>query len=170
MYPPAVKRGQYYRLFTSGLIHANYQHLLFNMLTLYFFGQAIESILQTIAGKFGFLIFYSSALIVSDIPSYVKNRNNSSYASLGASGGVSAIVFAYILFAPWSWFQFPPVPAIVYGIIYLIYSAYMSKKGRDNIGHDAHFWGALYGIAFIIISEPNVARYFFQLLLHPHGP
>jgi membrane associated rhomboid family serine protease len=170
MYPPAVDRGQFWRLLTSGFIHADWQHLLFNMLTLYFFGEAIEAVMQTIAGPFGFWGLYLGGILVSDIPSYLKNRGNSRYASLGASGGVSSVVFAFILFAPWSWFSFPPVPAIVYGIGYLWYCVYMSKRGSDNVNHDAHFWGALYGIVFTIVAQPTVLTYFFNQLMHPQGP
>jgi membrane associated rhomboid family serine protease len=170
LYPPAVNRGQYYRFLTSGFIHADMQHLLFNMLTLYFFGEAIEGLLTAFVGKWAFLTLYLGAIVVSDIPSYLKNRHNAHYASLGASGGVSAIVFAYILFAPWSWFAFPPVPAIVFGIGYMWYSIYMSKKGTDNVNHDAHLWGALFGIAFIFINMPEQVLGFIQRLMDVQGP
>ncbi len=170
MYPPAIEKGQFYRFLTSGFIHADYNHLIFNMLTLYFFGRAVESVMGEISGKLGFLALYLGGIIVSDIPSYLKNRHNSSYASIGASGGVSSVVFAYILFAPWQWFAFPPVPAIVYGAGYLAYCVYMSKKGSDGINHDAHFWGAIYGIVFTIINEPKLASFFVNQLMHPHGP
>jgi membrane associated rhomboid family serine protease len=146
------------------------QHLLFNMLTLYFFGEAIEGLLTAFVGKWAFLTLYLGAIVVSDIPSYLKNRHNAHYASLGASGGVSAIVFAYILFAPWSWFAFPPVPAIVFGIGYMWYSIYMSKKGTDNVNHDAHLWGALFGIAFIFINMPEQVLGFIQRLMDVQGP
>lgn len=170
LYPPAVNRGQYYRFLTSGFIHADMQHLLFNMLTLYFFGQGIEKLLSAYVGKWAFLTLYLGAIIVSDIPSYLKNKHNASYASLGASGGVSAIVFAYIIFAPWSWFAFPPVPAILFGIGYMWYSIYMSKKGTDNVNHDAHLWGALFGIAFIFINMPDQVLGFIQRLMDVQGP
>ncbi|MES2647891.1 MAG: rhomboid family intramembrane serine protease [Bacteroidota bacterium] len=170
MYPPAVNKGQYYRLLTSGFIHADFNHLIFNMLTLYFFGRTVEEAMGTIIGKYGFLALYLGGIIVSDIPSYLKNRNNNHYASLGASGGVSAVVFSFIMFAPWAWFAFPPVPAIVYGIGYLFYCIYMSKKGGDGINHDAHFWGALYGVVFTLINEPKMGGYFLNQLMHPQGP
>lgn len=170
MYPPAVNRGQYYRLLTSGFIHADYSHLLFNMLTFYFFGQPIEGVLHRELGMWAFPLFYVLAIVVSDIPSYLKHKNDSNYASLGASGGVSAVVFAYIMFAPWAWFAFPPLPAIVYGIGYLIYCVYMGRRGGDNINHDAHFYGALFGIAFIFVTMPEQFKYFLELLMHPQGP
>ncbi|CAN5710533.1 rhomboid family intramembrane serine protease [soil metagenome] len=170
MYPPAINKGQYYRLLTSGFIHADYSHLIFNMLTLFFFGKFVEQAMGSIIGKYGFLALYLGGIIVSDIPSYIKHRNDNNYSSLGASGGVSSVVFAFIMFAPWAWFAFPPVPAILYGIGYLVYCVYMGKKGGDNINHDAHFWGALYGIVFVIISEPKMGAYFLDQLMHPQGP
>lgn len=170
-HPPAVQqKKQWYRFVTCGFIHADFQHLIFNMLTLYFFGTVVEEYYQMTLGSFGFYTFYLLAIIVSEIPSYIKNRNNSRYYSLGASGGVSAVVFSYILFAPWQWFTFPPIPAILYGVGYLIYSVYMSKKQKDNINHDAHFWGAIFGIVFTIILNPKVIDYFLDQITHPKLP
>jgi membrane associated rhomboid family serine protease len=170
MYPPEINRGQYWRLLTSGFIHADYMHLFFNMLTLYFFGGPIEGVLSMYVGKWAFLAMYLGAILISDIPSYLKHRHNPRYASLGASGGVSAVVFSYIIFAPWSWFTFPPLPAIVFGIGYLWYCVYMSKKGGDNINHEAHFWGALFGVIFIFITMPGQATAFLERLMHPQWP
>lgn len=170
MYPPEVNRGQYYRFLTSGFIHADWQHLIFNMITLWSFGQAMEGILNSIAGRFGFLIFYATAVIVSDIPSYLKNRNNSRYASLGASGGVSAVMFGFILFRPWAWFSFPPLPAIIFAVVYVIYSQYASRRGNTGINHDAHLFGGLYGVLFIIIARPQVVSLFINELMHPRWP
>jgi membrane associated rhomboid family serine protease len=170
LYPPAINRGQYYRFLTSGFIHANWQHLLFNMITLYFFGEAIEAVLVTYVGKWAFLALYLGGIIISDIPSYLKNKHNSGYASLGASGGVSSVVFAFIIFAPWSWFAFPPVPAILYGVAYMWYSVYMSKRGGDHINHDAHLWGSIFGVVFIFINMPEQLPGFLERLLDVKGP
>ena len=169
MYPPAINRGQFYRLLTSGFLHADFMHLLFNMLTLWFFGRLLEEQYFYRFGKYTYLIFYLLAIVVSDIPSYVKNKNNSNYASLGASGGVSAILFAFIMLAPWStiYLFFLPVPAIVFGVVYLVYSQYMAKKGGDNINHDAHFWGAMFGIAGILILDRQAIPRFIELIQHP---
>ncbi|MCB0716484.1 MAG: rhomboid family intramembrane serine protease [Chitinophagaceae bacterium] len=170
-YPPAItQQNQWYRFITSGFLHADYTHLFFNMLTLYFFGSGMEKFYDAQIGKLGFLIFYLAGIIVSSIPTYIKHRNDAGYRSLGASGGVSAVVFAYVLFAPWSWFTFPPLPAIVYAVIYIYYSVYMSKKGTDNINHDAHLWGAAFGVVFTLILEPRVLDYFLQQITHPRGP
>ena len=172
-WPPAItKKFQYYRFVTCGLIHADYMHLIFNMLTLYFFGTIMEAHYQGELGlqKWYYLALYIGALIVSNIPTYLKHRNDYNYRSLGASGAVSAVLFAFILLRPWQQIIVLvfPVPAIVYGGIFLLYSAYMSKKGGDNVNHDAHFYGALFGILFTIAVRPEVINIFMNELKHPH--
>lgn len=166
MWPYMVKEHkQYYRFITAGVVHADYMHLGFNMLTMWFFGKYIETIFQQLfGGKIYFLVFYILALIVSDIPSYVRHRNNYSYRSIGASGAVSAVVFAFILFQPWAKIVVfvIPMPAILYGALFLGYSVYMSRRGGDGINHDAHFWGAVFGIVFPLCIRPELAGYFIQ--------
>jgi membrane associated rhomboid family serine protease len=170
-YPPAItKQHQWYRFITSGFLHADYMHLFFNMFTLYFFGTGMEGLYNAYLGPAGFLIFYLAAIIVSGIPSFIKHRNDFYYRSLGASGGVSAVVFAYVLFAPWNWFTFPPLPAIIYAVLYVWYSIYMAKKGSDNINHDAHLWGAAFGVAFTLAMDPKILDYFLSQVTHPQGP
>ena len=168
-WPPAVKRGEYYRFLSHALIHADGAHLLFNMLTLYFFGRAMEGFYERLLGPFGFALFYAGAVVVAILPSYFANRDNPSYRSLGASGGVSAVLFAYILINPWAtilvWFL--PVPAILYAVAYVAYSIYMDRQRSDNINHSAHLWGAAYGIAFTVLAAPRVISYFFEQLTHP---
>jgi membrane associated rhomboid family serine protease len=171
-WPPAInKNHQYYRFITCGLIHADYMHLIFNMLTLYFFGTFMEAHYQGELGlqKWYYLALYIGALIVSNIPTYLKHRNDYNYRSLGASGAVSAVLFAFILLYPWQRIVVLvfPVPAIVYGVLFLVYSAYMSRKGGDNVNHDAHFYGALFGILFTIAVSPDVAGDFWNKLIHP---
>ena len=171
-WPPAIsKKHQYYRFITCGLIHADYMHLIFNMLTLYFFGTFMEAHYQGELGlqKWYYLALYIGALIVSNIPTYLKHRNDYNYRSLGASGAVSAVLFAFILLYPWQRIVVLvfPVPAIVYGVLFLVYSAYMSRKGGDNVNHDAHFYGALFGILFTIAVSPGVAGDFWNKLMHP---
>jgi membrane associated rhomboid family serine protease len=166
MWPYMVKEHkQYYRFITAGLVHADYMHLGFNMLTMWFFGKFIEMAFQDLfGGKIYFLVFYVLALIVSDIPSYFRHRNNYSYRSIGASGAVSAVVFAFILFQPWAKIVVfvIPMPAILYGALFLGYSVYMSRRGGDGINHDAHFWGAVFGIVFPLVIRPQLAEYFIQ--------
>lgn len=172
-WPPAIsKKNQYYRFITCGLIHADYMHLIFNMVTLYFFGTIMEAHYQGELGlqKWYYLALYIGALIVSNIPTYLKHRNDDEYRSLGASGAVSAVLFAFILLSPWQQIIVIvfPVPAIIYGVLFLIYSAYMSRKGGDHVNHDAHFYGALFGILFTIAVRPDVIDIFWNELKHPH--
>ncbi|WP_230661745.1 rhomboid family intramembrane serine protease [Psychrobacter sp. I-STPA10] len=169
-YPPAIKQGQWDRFLTHGFIHADSMHLLFNMFTLYFFGKAIESLYSNFLGGYGFVAMYLLAIIVAIIPSYLKNQNNPRYLSLGASGGVSAVLFAYILIAPWSTlylFAVLPIPAIIFAIAYVGYSIYADKKGNSNINHLAHLWGGAFGVIATIALEPSIIPHFINALLHP---
>lgn len=165
-YPPAVTvNKQYYRFVTCGFIHADIMHLAFNMLSLYFFSD-VETIFGMIFGDSGRLLFltmYLLALIVSLLPTYFKNRNNYHYRSLGASGAVSAVVFAGIMLAPTAkmgLFFIPPIiPGFIFGPLYLLFSAYLDRKGGDNINHSAHLWGALFGVAFLIVAGALSQKY-----------
>jgi membrane associated rhomboid family serine protease len=159
-YPPAVTQNkQWYRFFTCGLIHADAGHLIFNMLSLYLFGRFVEAKFIEIfgaTGKWLYLLMYVTALLVSLVPTFFKNKNNYYYRSLGASGAVSAIVFAGLMIAPYvevGFFIIPPIiPGFIFGPLYLLVSALLDRRGRDNINHSAHIWGALYGVVFIIIA------------------
>ncbi|HRE52084.1 MAG TPA: rhomboid family intramembrane serine protease [Flavitalea sp.] len=166
-YPPAITHNkQYYRFFTCGFIHADIAHLAFNMISLYLFGEFVEQRFIDIFGNTGKLLYialYLSALAVSLFPTYLKNRNNAYYRSLGASGAVSAVVFAGLMIAPYikvGFFFIPPIiPGFVFGPLYLLISAYLDKKGGGNINHSAHLWGALYGVAFLIIAGKLSGEY-----------
>ena len=169
-YPPAVGRGQWYRFFTCGLIHADMPHLLFNMFALYIFGEGristpegpvfmgLEFQFVEIFGAKGKLIYlamYVLALAASVIPTYFKNKDNYHYRSLGASGAVSAVIFAHILFHPLAGMGLFFIPVYIagflFGIIYLAVSSWLDRKGQGNINHSAHIFGALFGIGFTII-------------------
>lgn len=173
-------RGEYYRFVTSGFIHADWGHLLINMFVLYTFGEQMEHIFAQLIfgpvyGRLVYIAFYLSAVVVANIPSYFRYQDTYAYSALGASGATSALVFAIIPFIPWEWFIFPPLPAILVAVGYLWYSSYMDKRGMDNIGHNAHFWGAVYGLVFIIaasfILQPSLIDYFLQqLLAGPKAP
>lgn len=159
-YPPAIThRNQWYRFITCGLIHADVGHLLFNMLSLYLFGRFVEDGFSQIFnenGKWLYLLLYVTSLFVCLLPTYFRNRNNYNYRSLGASGAVSAVVFAGLMLAPdvqVGFFILPPIiPGFIFGPLYLLVSALLDRKGGTNINHSAHFWGALYGVLFIIIA------------------
>ncbi len=171
LWPPAVAgNGQYHRLVTYGLVHADFQHLLFNMITLFFFGRVIEQFYGAFTGGFGFVFLYVSALLVSILPTYLKHRNDRNYRSLGASGAVSAVLFAFILLKPWAVIYLLyviPVPAVVYALAYVAYSIYSERQGGDNINHSAHLWGAAYGVAFTLAIEPRVFGGFLEALARP---
>jgi membrane associated rhomboid family serine protease len=175
-WPPAISmRRQYYRFLTCGFIHADLMHLAFNMITLYFFGRGLELYYMGRLGlqHYYFTLLYLSAIIVANIPSYLKQRDNYNYRSLGASGGVCAVLFAFILIDPWETLQLfglVDVPAIAYAVLFLAYTIYMSRRGGDNVNHDAHLWGAIYGVVFTIIAHPRVVNTFFNELSHPRFP
>ncbi len=170
--PYLVKnKKEYFRFLSSGFLHANWAHLIINMLVLYSFGMAVEKYYKDIFGITGNLYFiglYLGAIIVSDIPTYLKHKNSSHYLSLGASGAVSAVLFTSILFNPlgkiYIWGMLP-VPGIILGVLYLIYSAQMAKRSQDNINHGAHFYGALYGIVYTLVFEPKVFLHFINQLI-----
>ncbi|MFZ1528764.1 MAG: rhomboid family intramembrane serine protease [Ferruginibacter sp.] len=156
MHPYTVKRNnEYHRMITSGFLHADYMHLFFNMFTLYFFGQAVETIFNRygLGGNAAYLLLYFIGLVVSDIPSYLKHQNDYNYRSLGASGAVSAVVFAAIVFNPWSSIYIYgaiKISAALYAVLYIVYCVYMGKRGGDNVNHDAHLWGSLFGLVFTL--------------------
>ncbi len=170
LWPPAIDRQkQYDRLVTHGFIHADGQHLLFNMITLFFFGRAIEPVFVDRIGMLGFAAFYLSAIVMAIMPTYFRHQKDANYRSLGASGAVSAVLFSFILFAPWSliFLVFIPVPAILYAVAYIGYSIWMDRRGGDNVNHSAHLWGAAYGMLFTVMMEPRVASTFMARLLSP---
>lgn len=171
LWPPAVERKrEWWRLLSYGLVHADWSHLLFNMITLFFFGSAIAQLFTASMGLLGFPLFYAGALLVSILPSYLHNRGNSRYRSLGASGAVSAVMFSYILLAPWSMIIVfvIPVPAILYAVLYTVYTVMADRQGGDNINHNAHLTGAAYGVLVTMIVAPRAFPFFLQQLAHPH--
>ncbi|TWV83986.1 rhomboid family intramembrane serine protease [Moraxella sp. VT-16-12] len=169
--PLMVKKGQIDRFITYGFIHAHGWHLFFNMFTLFFFGQAIERLYIAKFGYLGFLGFYVAAIIFSVLPDFIKSGNgHTRTVLLGASGGVSAVLFAFVLLAPWQliyFFAVIPVPAIIFAILYVAYSIYAYKKGNDNIGHLAHMAGAVFGVVATIAIEPALLLHFIGELLNP---
>lgn len=167
LHPFSFVRGKKrYTIITSGLIHADMGHLFFNMLSYFFFAFTLERIV----GHWQFFVIYILGLTLSDISTIVKNKNNSSYYSLGASGAISAVLFSYILFDPLTklYFMFLPIgiPAFIFAILYLLYCVYASRNQYDNVNHDAHLWGAVTGLVITIVLYPSVISYFFDRLLH----
>lgn len=167
-YPPALKRGEFDRFITYGFIHLHTIHLLLNIVTLHSFGRLIENFYLSRLGNFGFIGFYLLAIAVSVLPNYIKYKNATHYATLGASGGVSAVLFAFILLAPWAkiyLFFFIPIPAIIFAILYTAYSFYAHKRGDDGINHMAHLTGAGFGVVATILIEPKLLVVFLHKLL-----
>ncbi|MBC8046504.1 MAG: rhomboid family intramembrane serine protease [Fimbriimonadaceae bacterium] len=169
-----ARRKEYHRFITSGFIHADWMHLIFNMYVLYIFGETLEKhylpAYFDMKARIVFIIIYIVGMVVSDIPTYFKYRHSPGYASLGASGAVSAIVFATILLNPMAkmGLLFIPVmlPGFIFGGLYLIYSVYMSRKGGDNINHDAHFYGALVGLTLPGLFDPIIFKNFFNQIMN----
>lgn len=197
MHPQSVEEfGQFYRFVSSGFVHADWGHLGINMFVLWMFGLAVENgigvadpegylaetvgfatIFGGVMGKVNFVILYIGSIIAGSIPSFIKHRTNGHYRALGASGGTAGILFAYMFFAPWNplyfiFFPFFGIPAIVLGVLYLVYSSYMAKNGNDNIGHDAHFWGGVFGLVYtalaVLVKDPDTfSRTIGRLLQGP---
>lgn len=175
-HPATVKRqGEWYRFISSGFVHADGMHLAINMFVLWSFGNAVENAYYpTFLGDMSttkYLFLYLGGIAAGSLPSYFRHSNNPNYAALGASGGVSAVVFAVILFAPWQnlyLYGLIAIPQILAGVAYLYYSWYQDKHGSDNIGHMAHFTGALWGFLFTGFMNPELFVRFAQLTLQ--GP
>jgi membrane associated rhomboid family serine protease len=171
--PYAVyKNREWWRFFTSGLIHADFMHLGLNMLVLYGFGEAVESYFDSIFGDhagYYFVILYLGGMLISSAPTYQKQKHNYLYNSLGASGAVSAILFAAIMLNPWQQIYIMGIfglPGIIFGPLYLFLEYRMSTRGNDNINHDAHFWGAVFGFVFPILLKPHLGLDFIDMLIH----
>lgn len=171
---PAIEQRQkeYYRWLTSGFLHGDIMHLFLNMFVLYEFGRFVEEFfIWQISPQFGrilFLIVYLLMIVMADIPTYYKHKNNPYFASVGASGAVSGIIFMFIVLNPWSMlglFAIIPIPAIIFGALYLWYSSWASKNSHDLIDHDAHFFGAIAGIAILISLKPGVVNLFLNELI-----
>jgi membrane associated rhomboid family serine protease len=164
-----INRKEYHRFFSHGLVHADLTHLLINMFVLYSFGSIVEMVFKEIfdaSGNLLYLLMFGSALAFSSIYDFIKHKEDIYYNAVGASGAVAAVVFSSILLFPRGeigLFLIPiGIPAPIFGLLYLIYSAYMSKRGQDNIGHNAHFYGAIYGVFFTIAIKPAIFLYFID--------
>ncbi len=168
-----TQRNEWYRLLTSGFLHADYMHLIVNMFVLYFFGTNVEKYLDLLEAEgilhipaAYFIALYIISLLVANLPALIKHKNDHYYNAIGASGAVSAVLFTSIFFNPWAKIMvFPipvPIPGIVFGPIYLIYSHIMSKRNMDNIGHDAHFAGAVFGFLFPVFIDFSLISNFIN--------
>jgi membrane associated rhomboid family serine protease len=149
-----VRHSEYWRLISSGFVHADLSHLFFNLLTFYFFAFALERRI----GTAHFVTLYALGLLLSNLGTSYRHRNEPDYATLGASGAISAVLFAAILYFPTSsLYILPipvPIPAPVFAVLYLAYSYYQSRHSAGRINHDAHIGGALTGLAFVAVTDP----------------
>jgi len=172
-HPLTINRNKHwYRFISYGFVHGSGMHLAINMFVLWSFGNAVEESYYPLAlgenSLILYLILYFGGVVVSSIPSYLKHKSNANYSAVGASGGVSAVVFAIIVFAPWQnlyLYGVLPIPQILAGVAYLYYSWYMDKKGGDNIGHMAHFSGAIWGFVFTCCMNVDLLPHFIQQTL-----
>jgi len=168
----ALRRREIWRFVTSGFIHNGYIHLGFNMFTFFFFGEVVERVFDQLIEENAtlvYILFYISAIVISDLPVALKNKDNPGYNSLGASGAVSAVVFCSILFFPLNkicLYGLLCLPGFILGLIYIIYSYYQGKNMAGNINHEAHLYGALYGLVFGLIVYPGAGPAFIDQILN----
>jgi membrane associated rhomboid family serine protease len=164
-----AKRGEWYRWLSGGFLHGDYSHLIFNMLTLYFFGPRLEMYFDFIfpgTAHIIFPLFYMLGVIAASSGTFVRYKDTPGFASIGASGATAAVLFACILFEPTigiGLFFIPiPIPGFIFAVLYLWYSAHSSKRGGDNIDHLAHYFGAIFGFLFPLIFKPSLILFFFE--------
>lgn len=164
-----ARNKEWHRFFTYGLLHGDWGHLIFNMFAFFSFGQLVENTFSTLypmSGKWIYLVLYISALPLSSLVDYFQHKNNSNYMAVGASGAVSAVIFTSILIHPQGGIMIFPIPfaikAYLFGPLYLAFCVYMARNSNDNIGHVAHFYGAVYGLIFTIIAIPDVLQNFIS--------
>ncbi len=163
------RNNEWHRFFTYGFLHGDWMHLIFNMFAFYSFGQLVENTFVQLYPGFGRLIYivlYLSALPLSSLVDFFQHKNNPRYMAVGASGAVSAVIFASILIYPQGGIMIFPIPfsipAYIFGPLYLIFCVYMARNSNDNIGHVAHFYGAVYGLIFTIIAIPGIVQHFIS--------
>lgn len=161
-------RKQWYRFLTHAFLHADWMHLLINMLVLYSFGEKVEEYFALVfqeKGVFAYAGLYLGAILASSVTTFNKNKNNHWYNAVGASGAVSAVLFSNTVFDPFGrilLYGLIPLPSIVWSLLYIFYSAYMGRRGGDNINHDAHLWGGFFGFVYTLFINPDIARSFME--------
>ncbi len=166
-----VHKKQYHRLITHAFVHAGWSHLLVNMFVLYFFGKPVELYFNYYFGSKAtvyFLLLYFGGILISNAWALVKNRNDYYYNAVGASGAVSAVLFSFVFFDPWEklyFFGILPIPGILFAIGYLIYSYFMNRRKVDNVAHDAHFLGSVFGFVFPVLLNPALFERFIDKLM-----
>jgi len=171
-------RNDWYTVLTHAFLHVDYTHLFFNMFTFYIFGLALEQdsfpyFFHSNANIF-YILLYVGGIVVSSVPAYEKHKHDVTYSAVGASGAIYAVLFSYILINPTRKLEIiflpVPIPAFVLGILYLVYEWYMSKRGRTNIGHDAHLWGGIFGVAFTALLHHEFIPMFYHQIIEFFTP
>jgi len=169
-----TRNKEWYRMLTAGFIHGSWTHLLVNMFVLYFFGESVEyrflAHFGLVKGRILFITLYLMAIVAANTFTYFKHKDNHTFASLGASGAVSAVLFAHVLFDPWGClylYFFIPLNGIIAAILYVVYSQWASKNRRDHVDHDAHLWGAIFGVVFTLVVGPEIFSDFLNLMMEP---
>ena len=173
-YPFVEQRNnEWYRILTSGLLHGSWTHLLINMYVLYEFGEYVERQFVyeygALLGRVFYTLSYFIIIVLANIPTHISKQNDPGYAAIGASGGTSGIIMMFVLFEPWRMLLFYfvlPIPAIVFGLLYLGYSSWASKNSNDNIGHSAHFWGAINGVIIALLTLPDSITSFLDQIVN----
>ncbi len=168
------RNNEWYRMLTAGFIHGSWTHLLINMFVLYFFGESVEykflNHFGPMSGRIMFVLLYLLAIVAANIFTYFKHKENHTFASLGASGAVSAVLFAHVIFDPWGClylYFFIPLNGIIAAVLYIVYSQWASKNRRDHVDHDAHLWGAIFGVVFTLAMSPKIFNIFISEMMHP---
>ncbi len=167
-----VRKNEWYRFISHGFVHADWVHLIVNMLVFFSFGIHVESIFkgledshQLFSAPLAYVVLYFGGMIIATLSTFFKRKDDPNYASVGASGAVSAVLFTSIFFSPLDKILFYgviPMPGFVFGILYLIYSTYMGRSGRGNVNHDAHLWGAIFGFIFPLFIQPSLLLHFIS--------
>ena len=166
------RHGEYHRMLTSGFVHGDWVHLIVNMYVLHEFGTVVETIFiqahGLVLGRVLYLLMYLIIIVIADLPSFFQHRDNPGYASIGASGAVSGVLFTYVLFSPWSLlglFFVIPIPAIIFAVLYLVYSSWAGKNMNDRIDHSAHFTGAVAGLILTMLIIPRSIQVFINQIV-----
>lgn len=166
------RQKEYYRMISSGFVHGGWVHLGINMFVLWQFGEIVEKTFLVLfgeaVGRINYLLLYVFGVIFANIATFIKHKDNQSFASVGASGAVSAILFSYLIFAPWQniyLYGILPIPTIIAAVAYVAYSSWASKNRRDHVDHDAHLYGAIFGFLFTIVLKPDLFNFFLEKLM-----
>lgn len=171
-----LRRREYHRLITGIFVHGDYTHLFINLFVLFSFGQYIEgtfmAIFGELLGRLYFLLLFLLSGVFANYLTYLKHKDNHLYRAVGASGGVSGVLLAYVVLGPWNMiylYFIIKIPAIIAAVLYLVYSSWAARnQSNSRVDHDAHFWGAVFGFAFTIALKPILLLAFFEMLTHPN--